>query len=273
MDVGWSLALVALIAIEAIREVPPGASHVLWRVPLGAWQVSELRSRFGRMWSWPCLVGGDLIVVRHYHGAAEAVDRRFDDVARLSSAWWSRAPNLLATLTSSVIVVVLPGAAIRAGLPELLLAACLALNMWLLTCIVTSAVDHMGQRKTLGLSGPQIRLCSPFAVLVLAGLREERRVSDRQSPGVIRALLDADTLQAFVRPTWYDMGRASPGEPKSLAAAVLSTMSLEERAALLERPPEGAMVGEAYCPRCGAVFQATVSACSDCVSSPALLLA
>lgn len=273
MDLSWTLAIAALVAIEAIREAPRGASHVLWRIPGGPWRISELRTRFGREWSWPCLIGGDVIAVGDVIGGAVTDVQCCNDKNRVALPWWTRTPNAIAALTSVVIVVALPAAAYRAGLPGLLLVTCLALNMWLLTCIVASAVDHISQPVSSGRPRVKIRLCSPFAVLILSGLRAERSMSGQSASRVIRSLLDPVTLQAFVRPTWYELRNGSAEVPKTLAAAVLASMTPEEQEALLCRAPEGAAAGERYCPRCGSIFQATVSACSDCPGAPALLLA
>jgi hypothetical protein len=273
MDLSWNLALAALVAIEAIREVPPGASHVLWRAPGGTWRITVLRARFGRMWSWPCLIGGDVIALGDTIGANEEQERHSDDNSCIAPPWWTMVPNILAAFTSALIVVGLPTAAYRFGLLGLVLATCLVLDLWLLTCVATTAVDHVGQPVSIGRPSARIRLCSPFAVLILSGLRTERRLSGQSASGVIRSLLDPVTLQGFVRPTWYDMRNSSIELPRTLPSAVLASMTPEEQADLLMRAPDGAAVGERYCPRCGSVFQSTVSACSDCHEAPALILA
>jgi hypothetical protein len=270
-------AIALLVAIEAVREVPAGATHYVWRVPFGTWGVAEIQKRFDRMWAWPCLLGGDVVILQPASPEAVVCGRTdsgahgFEQVARAQRS--SRLPNVVAFVVTLGIVTALPIGAYRYGVAGLLLACCTFVNLWLLTSILISMREGWrGHKETLQQPSPRIVLGSPLALLTIAGSSIERTVLGEPAWVIARGLLSEDTLAAFLRPTWYD---ASMGEPSAsstqLEQAILASFSTSELSSLLDQTPKGVQVGERYCPRCGAAFVPGVERCTDCAECPPLI--
>jgi hypothetical protein len=246
---GTAAVLVALVTLEGVRRVPPGAL-VLRRSLVGTWEVA---ARGGdrpawRFVSWYPPLWTTLLLPP---ATGTARSHRSGPERLAAGGPWIAALRASGALTLLGLVAI-PVAAVR------LTAAGVVLVMAavLLAAIATAGLGWWARRR-LGLARrPAFAALSPFAAPYAAERLLEELTAGLTPLAVARALLPAARFETWIRPRVYD---AAAGATDAELDGVLARSA---RAAVLAAParPADAAV---YCPRCGAVYQ-HAPACADC---------
>ena len=271
MDWGATAALAAIAWTNGVQRVPAGAV-VLRRVLGGPWAplaVDVRRTRWQVVGWWAPLTAS-LVLRAGATGApltvawARRLERRVE--ARLRRARpFVRALRVMGALELASLVFGVPWGATRFGVWGL--AGGVAAVLLLAT--ITAATALLALRRTgvawKTAARAALRLLSPFGAPRAADVLLERVVRDAPPELVARAVLPREAFASFIRPRAFDATRAARPATGEDGGRVLRTMiGAEFLAAVVAAPPLERRDGEAYCPRCAALYDAGVRACGDC---------
>lgn len=241
----WILG--ALVLWEGVRRVPQGA--VVLRHAIGyAWQVAGGPFPAGwRLVSWLSPLVTHLVLVPG-PGAGRTPPRHL--------GMWMSVLRLPSAIAFFGLVVGVPLLTANGGFGGLLRALALSFGAALAAALASFvALWRMGVPARTA-AGDALPLLSPFAAprapeVVLARALEGVPFTD-----LLRALLGAEGYAEWARPVAYDgaRGRAEAG----------ALLPAGEAAAILGRPPTGALAGDVYCARCGRVYLPAATACRAC---------
>ena len=271
MDWGATAALAAIAWTNGVQRVPAGAV-VVRRLLGGSWAplAVDVRTTRWQVVGWWAPLTASLVLRAGATDApltvasARRVERRVGVRLRRARPF-VRALRVLGALELASLLFGVPWAATRFGVWGL--AGGVAAVLLLAT--VTAAIALVALRETgvawRTAARASFRLLSPFGAPRAADVLLERVVRDAPPDLVARALLPREAFASFIRPRAFDATRAAPPATGDAGGRVLRIMlGAEFLAAVVAAPPSERREGEAYCPRCAALYDTGVPSCGDC---------
>lgn len=253
----WSTAslLAAVVLLEGLRRVPPGAL-VLRAGLTRQWEPVALEPGL-RVVSWFAPVSSTVILPVQLEAAPpDAADfserlRRIRLFALLLTA--------LGWLSLVSLVLGLPLAAAHfGGWGFLLAAAGLMLLAIMVTGFTTWGLSRTNMRFTAALRA-SLPLLSPFASGRAAEVLLEGATRGVSSLRVARTLMPETTFVRWVRPRVFDAERRKAEDPE-----LTLVLSPAERVGFLNAIPAEEVGGASFCPRCGHAYDRESGSCPDC---------
>lgn len=252
----WSTAslLAAVVLLEGLRRVPPGA--VVLRAGLTRqWEPVALEAGL-RVVSWFAPISRTIILPVHLNAAPDAAEfsvrlRRIRPVTLLLSA--------LGWLSLVSLLLGLPLAAAHFGGWGFLFAAA---GLMLLAIMVTGCTiwglsrTDMRFKAALRASLP---LLSPFASGRAAEVLLEGATRGISSLRVARTLMPETDFVRWVRPRVFDAEWRKAEDPE-----LRLVLSSAERVGFLNAIPAEELGGASFCPRCGHAYERESGSCPDC---------
>lgn len=262
--VAAGVALYAISLAENVRQLPPDAI-VLRRFGSGRWAVAR-DGQLGhglRLLSW-CAPLNMPLVLHPGPGASRPELRRRVRVMQARLRRSRRAVAVLRALglvTFVVLVGMLPYAAATHGVVGLLAAIG---ALFLLTMVQTIVAAHVLVRNGAAVRSALVgclKLLNPFAAPRAADLAFASNVSGVPALAAACELVGVEALVLALRPAIFDCLR---GDARDAAMESLIALVGADPLRALVRTPPAACGDDSFCPRCGAVFTATVQECADC---------
>ena len=258
--VDWEVVAVfaALVLIEGLRRIPAGGLVVRtigWSEWRPAGQV-EARARWGLVSWWPPIAPA--LVLPPLEGtvavSAGELARRVQ-VARRWAPWLA----IGGALTTAGLVLGIPVATARLGGFGLIASAVVVLAL----AGVTAACGWGALRRLGSASATPrrraLKWCSPFSSgRALEGVYEAA-LAGASPAQAVRALAGEAAFAEWVRTRAYDAVHGGRIDSDLAAAASDATLS-----AIVASAPPRAGDGNAYCPRCAAVWIVARESCPDC---------
>jgi hypothetical protein len=251
----WLPVIAAIVLLDALRAVPPGA-QVVRRVLILPWRpyTDTGSERSVRLLSWCPPVTMAVIVGGEGGGN---VPGRLPDEKLLA-----RRCGLLRLAGGVALVALVAGVPVAVGsFGSFGLGAAVALLIVVDAAVVLLAASAL---RALGVARKEawrtaLPIFSPFAAPRAAEIVLQRVLNHRPPLAVMRYLTNTSEFADWVRPRAYDLRRGGAVDPE-LAAA----LAVEDLDAVLALPPRSAATGEQYCPRCATTYQSWAGACTSC---------
>lgn len=254
VDWGTSLLFAAIVLLEGLRQVPPGAV-VIRKLGAGGWQPVSIPSGL-RLASW--WAPGSLTVILPPRKNSPLPTSPGNPLERLGV--WPVVLDALGGLTLLSLVVGLPVAA-RWGSGWGFLAG-VALVFLLSSMVAVGAVIAAGRTGRAGWARLRwgVRFVNPFSAGRAGEALREATLASLPPLEAAQHLLEPDRFEAWLRPRIYDRMAGGPEADPDLDRV----LSRATQRALLSRAPAGAGPGEPWCPRCGSAFQPATETCAEC---------
>lgn len=272
----WStmIVLAAIVVLEGVRRVPPGAI-ILRRVPGSGWSVADGQppTRRWGLASWGAPAAMHVVVEPDTGEPARGLEEVSELLGHLR--WRLATLRVLGGIALLGIVMGVPTVAARFGGRGLLASLVAVFGL----SIVITVVSGMTVRHVVGASrGATVRavrgILSPFAAPRAAEIVLERAMAGVAPLVAARVLVGGERFARWVRPGAYDLvaasGRRDDGGEAgdTMGVEIERALSRDECRAIVETPPAGRVETEPYCPRCGDLYRDEVVSCTSCDGVP-----
>jgi hypothetical protein len=249
----WQLVaiLFAIAAFEGVRQLGP--DEVVLRCNLlGVWRVAT-PVQLWRDWHVVSFLSPFLlaIVVPPAVGVSSLPDRERGLAEFAQTSGTIIALRLLGALDLLLLILGIPWAVSRFGAAGFLGALACVLVVSVSTAIMTAVLLTRDGLPSRGAVRKAISLASPFSAPLAAEIVLSARTRRYPRLSAISQLIGETQFRAWIRPWAYDLESPRPSIRNAWLEEIGLSLSMSERAGILDSASEGCRVEERYCPRCG----------------------
>jgi hypothetical protein len=262
----WQLVaiLFTIAAFEGVRQLGPD-ELVLRCNPLGVWRVAT-PVQLWRDWHIVSFLPPFFmtIVIPPAVGVNSLPNGERDPAEFAQTSGAILILRLLGVLDLLLLILGIPWAVSRFGAAGFLgsLACVLTVSVaTAITAVILLAREGLPRRvavrKAISLASP---FSAPFAAEIVLSARTRRypRLS------AISQLIGETQFRAWIRPWAYDLESPRTSIRNAWLDEIGLSLSVSERAGILDSASEGCRLEERYCPRCGEKYLLALSFCADC---------
>jgi YD repeat-containing protein len=264
--VSWQLVaiLFVIVAFEGVRQLGPD-ELVLRCNALGVWRIVG-PTRLWRDWHLVSLLPPFFltIVVPPNVEASPLVDGGCDIAEFANASGTVLALRVRGALDFIVLILGVPWAVSRFGAAGLIAFLGLAFALSISTAIMSAILltdEDLPRRISLRRA---LSLASPFGTPLAAEVVLSARIRRYPRLTAISRLIGETQFHGWIRRWAYDLESSTGSINDAWLGEIASSLSIAERAQILDSASEGCSVQERYCPRCGEKYVLEVSVCAEC---------
>jgi len=262
----WQLVaiLFTIAAFEGVRKLGPD-ELVLRCNPLGVWRIAA-PVHLWRDWNIVSFLPPFFltIVIPPAVGVNSLPDRERSLAACAQTNGTILALRLLGALDLLLLVLCIPWAVSRFGAAGFMGSLACALGVSVaaaITAVILLAREGLPARVAVRKA---ISLASPFSAPLAAEIVLSARIGRYPRLSAIPQLIGETQFRAWIRPWAYDLESPRSSIRNTWLDEIAVSLSVGERAGILDSASDGCRVEERYCPRCGEKYLLALSFCADC---------
>jgi hypothetical protein len=262
----WQLVaiLLTIVVFEGVRQLGPD-ELVIRCNPFGVWRVAA-PVQLWRDWHIVSFLSPFFltIVVPPAVRVSSLSDRDSDLAEFAQTSGRIIALRLLGAFDLLLLILGIPWAVSRFGAAGFIgsLACVLAVSVaTAITSVILLAREGLPIRAAVQKA---LSLSSPFSAPLAAEIVLSARIRRYPRLSAISQLFSETQFRAWIRPWAYDLESPRSSIRNAWLEEIGASLSIAERARILDSASEGCRVEERYCPRCGEKYLLALSFCADC---------
>jgi hypothetical protein len=262
----WQLVaiLFTIAAFEGVRRLEPD-ELVLRCNPLGVWRVVTPLQLWRDWHLVSFLAPFFLTVVIPPPVRVSSRSDRDRDLAEFGHASNTiLALRLLGGLDLFLLILGIPWAVSRFGAAGFLGSLAFAFSVSVATAITAVILLARAGLPTHAATRKALSFASPFSAPLAAEIVLSTRIRQCPRLSAISKLIGVTQFRAWIRPWAFDLESPRSSMRNAWLEEIGGSLSISERAGILDSAPEGCRLGERYCPRCGQKYLLSLSLCADC---------